>query len=153
MSLVNQLTSPDLTEEEDSMTVTSDGSTASYYELPENAKELQHLISHKDMNAQIGEIFRATYRYGECSHSDRLRDIKKIIFYAEAEKDRLLLIPIQPARTAAGDHVVETQKRKYSELYDAYYHPDTYAWLDPKCSSKDCQFCAKRPPTAKEEAL
>ena len=31
---------------------TSDGSTASYYELPEGASELQHLISHKDMNAQ-----------------------------------------------------------------------------------------------------
>lgn len=30
----------------------SDGSTASYYELPTNATELQHLISHRDMNAQ-----------------------------------------------------------------------------------------------------
>ena len=37
----------------------SDGSTASYYELPENATELQELISAKNMNAQIGEIFRA----------------------------------------------------------------------------------------------
>ena len=39
--------------------IKSDGSTASYYELPEGATELQHLISHRDMNAQIGEIFRA----------------------------------------------------------------------------------------------
>lgn len=67
----------------------SDGSTASYYELPEGATELQHLISHKDMNAQIGEIFRACYRYGECLHSEKLRDAKKIKFYAEAEIDRL----------------------------------------------------------------
>ena len=71
------------------MTYVSDGSTASYYVLPENARELQDLISHKDMNAQIGEIFRACYRYGECRHSDRLRDAKKILFYAQAEIKRL----------------------------------------------------------------
>ncbi|AZY52800.1 hypothetical protein [Bordetella avium] len=67
----------------------SDGSTASYYELPPGATELQHLISHRDMNAQIGEIFRACYRYGKVAHSPRLRDIKKIIFYAQAELARL----------------------------------------------------------------
>jgi len=67
----------------------SDGSTASYYELPKGATELQHLISHRNMNAQIGEIFRACYRYGLVSHSDMLRDAKKIKFYAQAEIDRL----------------------------------------------------------------
>ena len=67
----------------------SDGSTASYYELPEGAKELQDLISHKNMNSQIGEIFRAAYRYGESSHSDELRDAKKIKFYIDAEIKRL----------------------------------------------------------------
>ena len=67
----------------------SDGSTASYYELPDGAAELQDLISHKDMNAQIGEIFRAAYRYGESSHSDELRDAKKIRFYIDAEIKRL----------------------------------------------------------------
>ena len=73
-------------------TTTSDGSTASYYELPDDAKELQDLISHKDMNAQIGEIFRASYRYGESSHSDCLRDARKIKFYIDAEIKRLLKI-------------------------------------------------------------
>ena len=67
----------------------SDGSTASYYELPKGAEELQDLISHKNMNAQIGEVFRACYRYGEVSHSDMLRDANKIKFYAEAEIKRL----------------------------------------------------------------
>ena len=71
------------------MTNKSDGSTASYYQLPEHATELQHLISHKDMNAQIGEIFRSCYRYGEASHSDKLRDAKKIKFYIDAEIKRL----------------------------------------------------------------
>jgi hypothetical protein len=67
----------------------SDGSTASYYELPEGATELQHLISHRNLNAQLGEIFRACYRYGLVSHSPMKRDIKKIIFYAQAELERL----------------------------------------------------------------
>ena len=68
---------------------TSDGSTASYYELPDDATELQDLISYKNMNAQIGEIFRACMRYGESSHSNELRDAKKIMFYIEAEIKRL----------------------------------------------------------------
>ena len=41
------------------------------------------------MNAQIGEIFRAAYRYGEVAHSKKLRDAKKIRFYADAEIKRL----------------------------------------------------------------
>lgn len=69
--------------------VKSDGSTASYYELPRNAEQLQDLISHRDMNAQIGEIFRECYRYGKSEHSNRLRGAKKIKFYAEAEIKRL----------------------------------------------------------------
>lgn len=69
--------------------LTSDGSTASYYTLPEGCSELQDLISYRDMNAQMGEIFRATYRYGRVKHSDRARDLKKIIFYAQAELARL----------------------------------------------------------------
>lgn len=67
----------------------SDGSTASYYELPEGCAELQDLISHRNMNSQIGEIFRACYRYGIVAHSECLRDAKKIKFYAEAEIARL----------------------------------------------------------------
>lgn len=67
----------------------SDGSTAKYYELPEGCTQLQDLISHRNMNAQIGEVFRACYRYGMVEHSEMLRDAKKIKFYAEAEIARL----------------------------------------------------------------
>jgi hypothetical protein len=67
----------------------SDGSTASYYELPKDATQLQHLISYRDMNGQIATIFSACYRYGMASHSDKLRDAKKILFYAQAEVERL----------------------------------------------------------------
>lgn len=69
--------------------VASDGSTASYYQLPDESKELQDLISYKNMNGQIAEIFRECYRYGESSHSDEIRGIKKIIYYANAELARL----------------------------------------------------------------
>ena len=71
------------------VTESSDGSTAGYYDLPAGATALQDLISHRDMNAQIGEIFRSCYRYGLVSHSPKVRDIKKIIFYAKAELERL----------------------------------------------------------------
>ena len=67
----------------------SDGASADYYTFPKDFSELQDLISYKNMNAQIGEIFRACYRYGEVSHSPMIRDIKKIIFYAKAELKRL----------------------------------------------------------------
>lgn len=69
--------------------IKSDGSSASYYELPKGSVELQDLISAKNMNAQIGEVFRECYRYGQASHSDEKRGIKKILFYANAELKRL----------------------------------------------------------------
>lgn len=84
--------------------ITSDGSTARYYELPNYATELQHLISHKNMNAQIGEIFRACYRYGEVSHSDMLRDARKIRFYADAEVARLLYLDKEYAEEQVASH-------------------------------------------------
>ena len=74
------------------MSIKSDGSTASYYELPHGCTELQDLISHRNMNAQDGEMFRAIYRKGMASHSDALRDAKKVLFYAEAEVKRLMAI-------------------------------------------------------------
>ena len=73
----------------------SDGSSADYYKLPEGATELQHLISHRNMNAQMGEIFRSAYRYGRASHSDKLRDARKIKFYIEAEIERLEKLAVE----------------------------------------------------------
>ena len=71
------------------MSSRSDGSTAAYYELPVGATELQDLISYRNLNAQDGEMFRAIYRKGRASHSDELRDAKKVLFYAQAEVARL----------------------------------------------------------------
>ena len=74
----------------------SDGSTAKYYELPEGCTQLQDLISERNMNGQIAEIFRACYRYGLVEHSEMLRDAKKIKFYAEAEIKRLEKQQLEP---------------------------------------------------------
>lgn len=71
------------------MSSKSDGSSADYYKLPEGCTQLQDLISHRNLNAQDGEIFRAIYRKGLASHSDALRDAKKVLFYAKAEVERL----------------------------------------------------------------
>jgi len=67
----------------------SDGSSADYYKLPRNCKQLQDLIAFRNMNAQMGEIFRATFRYGIVPHSPKERDLKKIIYYAKEELKRL----------------------------------------------------------------
>lgn len=79
------------------MTDRSDGSTASYYQLPPGCTELQDLISYRNMNSQDGEIFRAIYRKGRASHSDELRDAKKVLFYAQAEVNRLEALESQAA--------------------------------------------------------
>lgn len=67
----------------------SDGSDARYYDVPPEAKELQDLISYKNMNAQIGAVFSECYRYGQAEHCDKLRGAKKMKFYIDAELLRL----------------------------------------------------------------
>ena len=66
-------------------TVTSDGSTASYYELPPWARELADLIRYKEMNGSQAEMFRALYRGSTASHSDERRQAKKVLAYAVDE--------------------------------------------------------------------
>jgi hypothetical protein len=65
------------------------GSTPSQYQLPDNATDLQDLIEYRQMNFAMGNIFKACYRSGNCSHSDLLRDINKVLWFAEREKKRL----------------------------------------------------------------
>lgn len=65
------------------------GSTPSQYALPEGAKELQDLIEYRNFNFALGNIFKACYRLGHCKHSDRRRDLRKIIWFANRELNRL----------------------------------------------------------------
>lgn len=65
------------------------GSCPSQYGLPQEAKELQDLIEYRDMNFALGNIFKAVYRMGSCSHSDKVRDLNKIIWFAKRELERI----------------------------------------------------------------
>jgi hypothetical protein len=66
----------------------SDGGSTDYYKLPEGATELLDLIEHKQMNFNVGNIFKAAYRLGEKAGNDLSYDLKKIIFFAERELAR-----------------------------------------------------------------
>jgi hypothetical protein len=87
----------------------SDGSTADYYTLPKGCTELQDLISYRNLNAQDGEMFRAIYRKGRASHSDSLRDARKVLFYATAEVKRLEALYAHPDRADLGDFGQQNQ--------------------------------------------
>lgn len=63
--------------------IKSDGGSTSYYELPEHATELRHLISHKAMSKARGDIFKACYRLGEKAGTDVEYDLNKMKFFVE----------------------------------------------------------------------
>lgn len=65
------------------------GSTPGQYALPPGAAELQDLIEHRGMNFARGNILKAVYRLGTCSHSDEIRDLNKIVWFANRELERL----------------------------------------------------------------
>jgi hypothetical protein len=63
--------------------VASDGLSTSYYELPEHATELRHLIAHKGMSKSRGDIFKACYRMGEKQGTDVGYDLNKMKFFIQ----------------------------------------------------------------------
>lgn len=65
------------------------GSTPQQYALPDGAVELQDLIEYRDMNYAVANIFKACFRLGHCEHSDKIRDLNKILWFAERELKRI----------------------------------------------------------------
>lgn len=65
------------------------GWSSSYYRLPVNAKELQDLIEHKDMNFSQGNMFKAIWRLGEKTGTSKQYDLEKIIWFAQRELERI----------------------------------------------------------------
>jgi len=63
------------------------GSTPSQYSLPKDAKELQDLIEHRNMNFSIGNIFKACYRLGTKNKPEY--ELNKIIWFANRELKRI----------------------------------------------------------------
>ena len=66
-----------------------DGWSTDYYQLPEDAEELQDLIEYRDMNFAMANIFKACYRYGHKANTTKEYDLNKIIWYARRELKRL----------------------------------------------------------------
>lgn len=64
----------------------NNGGDTDYYKVPPGAKMLQDLIEAKELSWNIANVFKAMYRYGKCTHSDKLRDINKSIWFLEREK-------------------------------------------------------------------
>ena len=67
----------------------NNGGSTDYYKLPAGATELQDLIEYKDMGFGVGNIFKSCYRLGNCEHSDKVRDLNKIIWFARRELNRI----------------------------------------------------------------
>ena len=65
------------------------GSTPSQYALPASAVELQDLIEHREMNFAVGNIFKAAYRLGRKDGISAEYDLRKIIWFAERELNRV----------------------------------------------------------------
>lgn len=65
------------------------GGDTDYYLIPKNAEMVQDLIEYKDMNFAQGNILKAIYRLGNCKHSDAIRDLEKIIWFANRELKRI----------------------------------------------------------------
>lgn len=67
----------------------SNGGSTDYYNIPPGAKDLQDLIEHNDMNFSEGNVFKAVYRMGKKTGTDKAYDWNKIIWFAHRELARL----------------------------------------------------------------
>lgn len=65
------------------MSIASDGGATTYYELPDHAKELKHLISYRGMSFARGNVFKACYRLGEKEGAEVLYDLRKMLFFVQ----------------------------------------------------------------------
>mgnify|MGYP003651225492 CR=1 FL=1 len=63
----------------------SGGWSSPYYMLPVGAKELGDLIEHKNMNFNVGNIFKAAYRLGDKNGTTRMYDLEKMQWFIERE--------------------------------------------------------------------
>lgn len=66
-----------------------DGWSSDYYIIPEGAKELGDLIEYKEMNFNVGNMFKACYRLGNKPGVSALYDLKKIKWFVEREIARV----------------------------------------------------------------
>lgn len=114
------------------------GSTPEQYSLPDGAKELQDLIEYRNMNFAQGNIFKAQYRRGTCSHSDDLRDARKTLWFAQREVERL--------------EAIEDRKMQKPEVDKLAEYMAASQEIDAAQVDREMRAAAKvTPPTAPEE--
>jgi len=65
-----------------------EGWSSDYYQLPPNASELGDLIEYRDMNFNVGNIFKACYRLGHKEGVSDIYDLHKIKYFVEREIHR-----------------------------------------------------------------
>ena len=74
--------------EDDLQSKQNNGGSSDWYLLPDNAKTLQDLIEHRNMNGAVKDMFKACYRLG-IKTEDELRDLNKTAYYALREIGRV----------------------------------------------------------------
>jgi hypothetical protein len=65
------------------------GSTPDIYAIPGGARDIDDLIAWRTMNFRMGNIFKACWRIGRKVGNDDAYDLRKIIFFAQRELDRI----------------------------------------------------------------
>lgn len=68
----------------------NNGGVTDYYKLRDSWKEVQDIIEDKSMPWNVANIFKACFRFGGEHHSSEVRDLNKIIFFAERQKQLIL---------------------------------------------------------------
>lgn len=68
-----------------------EGSDTPYYDIPQNAKNVQDIIEHFEMNFAQGNILKSIWccNIGRHSGTDYERDLNKIIWFANRELKRI----------------------------------------------------------------
>jgi hypothetical protein len=65
----------------------NNGGVTDYYKLDPEWECVQDIIEDKDMSWNIANVFKSCFRLGGNHHSTKLRDLNKIIYFAERERD------------------------------------------------------------------
>ena len=102
----------------------NNGGSSDWYSLPENAKTLQDLIEHRNMNGAVKDIFKACYRLG-IKTEDELRDLNKTAYYALREIGRV---------SGRKDYITIAKELIGSQAIEEYC---TYEECNGKCNG-DC---------------
>lgn len=101
------------------ITTKPNGGSSGYYELPPNAKQLQDLIEHRNMNGNIKDVFKACYRIGNKDGIDEEYDLRKIVYFGLRELGR-----VKGTKDYLGlaDEIIGDQSEKGEHMSQMEFH-------------------------------